>query len=80
MNEKRRAGPQRQYWAIRAFLDSKGHSMSSFGKKLNVTGELIGRTVRGQENNNRVLVALIEEGCPIEYLDLPSSMKMEMVA
>lgn len=80
MNTKRREGLERQYWAIRAFLDGKGHTLASFARQVGVSREAVGKTVRGQANSARVLVALVDEGCPIEFLDLPDSMKMKAVA
>ncbi|HBA73072.1 MAG TPA: hypothetical protein DCZ63_13050 [Geobacter sp.] len=36
---------------------------------------LVANTLAGRQNNKRVLRYLVEKGCPVEYLDLPKTMK-----
>lgn len=76
---KKREGMNRQYWNIRQFLDAHGLTMKSIAQRVGVSSEQARKTIRGQDNSQRVLVGLIEAGCPIEYLDLPEKMKMKAV-
>ena len=36
---------------------------------------LVANTLAGRQNNRRVLGYLLEQGCPAEYLDLPTTME-----
>lgn len=42
------------------------------------SNSLVANTLAGRRNNRRVLQYLIKRGCPLEYLDLPEKMRVEI--
>lgn len=68
------AGKYRRPYRIREYLSSRGLCMADIARSLDITLSVVARTVRGAGNSRRVLRALVELECPVEYLGLPEDM------
>lgn len=68
-------GRQRKPWRIKEYLDSQRMCMADIAEEIGISRPTFYMTVQGKKNNRRVLKALIDKGCPAEYLDLPSDLK-----
>lgn len=66
------AGKQRQTFRILEWLHRKGIKQGSIAAELGISCTLVSDTIRGRRNNRRVLRILVERGCPITFLSLPS--------
>lgn len=71
----RGAGRARRPFAIREHLAGLGLTMQDVAHDLGVSGELVRATVRGAQNNEKVLRALQKLGVPESALSLPEKLK-----
>jgi len=69
------AGKFRDPWVIRKRLSELNTNMAKIARSINVSQHLVYMTVKGVNNNRRVLTALLEHGCEPEILSLPEDMK-----
>lgn len=69
------AGRARRPYAIREHLAELGMTMEDVARDLAVSGTLVRETVRGANNNRRVLLKLQELGVPEKALSLPPKLK-----
>lgn len=69
------AGRKRETWRIREFLDRKGLNMSSYARQIGISKNQVWKTLRGDDDSERVLSGLVEMGCPVGILSLPEKMK-----
>lgn len=65
------AGRARRPYIIREHLAGLGLTMVDVARDLGVSGTLVRETVRGRNNNRRVLARLQELGVPETALSLP---------
>lgn len=76
MSEKR----LRSRKLIRAWLIKNDQSVSSVSQLSGVDVSLVSRAMNGENNNRRVLRALVAIGCPPRLLALPADMLSEEAA
>jgi len=69
------SGINRNYWAIKQWLEKENISLTDIARSLGLTVGLISHTIRGVKNNRRVLNHLCLLGCPIIFLSLPKDMQ-----
>lgn len=69
------AGRERDYFAIKAWMDKKGISIKQFAEKIGVHRSTVSHTIRGARNHRKVLRELAILGCPIRILSLPRDMR-----
>jgi hypothetical protein len=74
-NQKLGAGLNRDYWAIKRWLDDSNIAMFTIAGEVGVHPSLIGKTIRGYKNSRKVLRHLLDLGCPTDILSLPSDLK-----
>jgi hypothetical protein len=60
---------------IRSWLVGQGIRIVDLAVELGVDPSLVAHTIRGQKNNRRVLRALRDKGCPLEFLALPPDLR-----
>lgn len=64
---------------IDIWMRRKGLSVAKIQKQLGYSTHTgISNTLAGRENLRRVLRFLVNEGCPVEYLDLPEDMSLKV--
>jgi transcriptional regulator with XRE-family HTH domain len=68
------AGKYRDPWRIREFLDNRNITMMDIANDLGLSHSVVSRTVKGTQNNSKVLARLLAIGCPPRYLSLPKDM------
>ncbi len=70
------AGRNRQTWRIKEWLDVRGINYKAVAARAGIGTEgVVSRTIRGGANNRKVLLALLEMGCPERWLGLPEDLR-----
>ncbi|MDR1656162.1 MAG: hypothetical protein LBT47_01215 [Deltaproteobacteria bacterium] len=65
----------RDYWAIKKWFDDEALTIKAVSDDIGVHPSIVGQTIRGLRNTRRVLLRLVELGCPTDVLSLPSDIK-----
>ena len=61
---------------IDVWMKRNGFSVAKIRRELGYkTHTSISNTLAGREHLRKVLQLLVDKGCPVEYLDLPKTMK-----
>jgi transcriptional regulator with XRE-family HTH domain len=69
------AGRARKPWRIKEWMDAVGIRQEHVAVRAGInTKSIVSRTIRGQANNRKVLLALRDMGCPEKYLGLPDDL------
>lgn len=76
----RGAGRQRDYYAIKKFLDEREIQVGQVATDVGLDKSTASHTIRGWVNNRKILHRLIDLGCPLGILSLPRDMKEELNA
>ena len=69
------AGRDRDYHAIKRWLDEKGILVCQVAEDVGLDRSTASHTIRGALNNRKVLRRLVELECPHDILSLPQDMK-----
>ena len=69
------AGRERDYYAIKKWMDENLISGAQVAKDVGVHRVLVSQVLRGWSNNRRILRRLLELGCPADILSLPADMQ-----
>jgi hypothetical protein len=73
------AGRTRKPWRIREWLDGQGINYATVAARAGIKAtSIVCRTVRGGANNRRVLLALLDMGCPERWLGLPEDLRSQI--
>ena len=68
------AGRNRDYHAIKKWMDENMISGAQVARDVGVHPVLCSQVLRGWSNNRKILRRLLELGCPAEILSLPADM------
>ncbi len=77
---KHGAGRDRDYHAIKKWLDENNITIRQLADKANgpkgppLSHSLASQTIRGIVNNRKILWQLVAVGCPVEIINLPKDM------
>lgn len=75
------AGRNRRTWRIKEWMDAAGILQRDVADAAGLKGvATVSRTIRGSDNNRKVLSALLDMGCPERFLGLPEDMQTKEVA
>jgi len=69
------AGRDRDYHAIKKWMDENLISGSQVARDVGLVPMNCSRVIRGLSNNRKILRRLLELGCPTDILSLPEDMK-----
>lgn len=61
---------------IRVWMLRKDIQRQDIEKATGLNGSNVTRTIDGERNCRAVLEYLVDQGCPVKYLDLPEDMKV----
>ena len=75
----RRTGADRRGRLIQEFLDSKKMKISDVARRVGVSYTAAYETVRGRQNNRKVLTLLLKLGADPAYMDLPPNMQRDVM-
>lgn len=67
-------GKHRQPFRIYEWLDENSITIKSIALSVGITPSIVSGTIRGRKNNRRVLLELVNLGCPLDILSLPSDL------
>lgn len=71
------AGHARKPWRIKEWMDERRIRQEHVAERAGLQAKsIVSRTIRGQANNRKVLLVLLELGCPAGYLGLPEDLKV----
>ena len=71
---KKGAGWNRDYYALKRWLDESMISVSQVARDVGVSSVCVSQVLRGQSNHRKILRRFLELGCPADILSLPADM------
>lgn len=69
------AGAERDYWAIKQWLEQENLTITGIAESVGINAGIVSATIRGLRNTRRVLLYLLDQGCPPKALSLPDDIR-----